>query len=143
MAGTGARQLVGAGAYDLSAQASATANAGTPSSQASLNLAADLIPVGTLASVSGRAARFLGFGNRSCARNTTRVSLGKAIRTKTRKVTFYVNGRKRTTLTGGELRRRGVVLRRIPPASAGAVKAVVISKKGKRTSARATSWPCR
>ncbi|MFC5728217.1 hypothetical protein [Nocardioides vastitatis] len=112
-------------------------------SRASADVAANIFPIGTLRSQRGRALRFLRAGHRNCTDHKVRVALSRSLPRRAKRVTLYVNGDRRTVLTGRELRRTAVVLRRIAPRSDGVVRAVVVRKSGAREAMRATSWPCR
>lgn len=115
----------------------------TVSSRATMSGTAALVPVGTRRSLTGSGTGFVAAGHRNCTSNEVRVAFSRAARTRTRSITFYVNGERRVVLRGRALIRSSIVLRRIAPASAGVIKAVVRTRSGARRTMASTSWPCR
>jgi hypothetical protein len=141
-------RLVSAGRYQV--QPSLTSKSTLPtngrravSARSTMSATAALIPVGTLRTQRGKAVRFVRAGHRDCVDHKVRVRLSDSLPRAAKRVTLYVNGKKRTVLTGRELRRSGVTLRQIAPRSLGVIKAVVVRKSGAKNAMRATSWPCR
>lgn len=141
-------RLIAPGTYNVGGRvftrASVPADSMTPQSSAvGANITVDVVPIGTLRTQRGTALRFVRAGHRNCTDHKVRVRLSSSLPRRAKRVTFYVNGDKRAVLTGRELRRSAIVLRRIAPRSYGVVRAVVLRKSGARNTMQATSWPCR
>lgn len=101
-----------------------------------------LYPIGTLRARSGNGKSFVKPGHRDCSKNRVKVGLTAAARTKARKITFTVDGKKRFTLTGAKLKQTSVFVGRIPKKTAGTIKANIVLKSGAKKTTKSTSWPC-
>lgn len=140
-------RLVPAGAYTIGARLEPRLSvpAGTTttrSASASVSAKVSLFPIGTVRSHGGTGTRFVAFKHRSCTYDRVPVLLGRSTPTLVKSITFYVNGDRRFTLSGRELRRTAAYLRAIPKKSAGSVRAAIVLKSGAKRSVSSTSWPC-
>lgn len=140
-------RLVPAGEYEIGAelkpQVSVPAGSTTTRrASASVSAKVSLFPIGTVRSHGGTGTRFVAFKHRSCAYDRVPVQLGRSTPTLVKSITFYVNGDRRFTLSGRELRRTTAYLRAIPKKSAGSVRAAIVLKSGAKRSVSSTSWPC-
>lgn len=140
-------RLVPAGEYIIGAdlRPEVSAPAGTTTTQrasASVSARVSLFPIGTVRSHGGTGTRFVAFGHRNCSYDRVPVRIGRSAPRWVKKITFSVNGERRFTLSGRELRRTSVKLRAIPKRSAGSVRAAIVLKSGAKRSVSSTSWPC-
>ena len=88
-----------------------SAPAGTTTTQrasASVSARVSLFPIGTVRSHGGTGTRFVAFGHRNCSYDRVPVRIGRSAPRWVKKITFSVNGQRRFTLSGRELRRTSV-----------------------------------
>ncbi|MBU2696871.1 hypothetical protein [Pimelobacter sp. 30-1] len=142
-------RLVPPGGYAVgtrvTAQVAVPATSGTPApvaASASVSGTLELVPIGTLRRQSGAARAFLRAGHRDCAARRVTMTLSPRARTKARRITLAVAGRRAEVLTGKALRRGTVTRGRIPARSDGAIRATVVTRAGAVRRLSATSWPC-
>src|SRR5690606_11149440 len=89
-------------------------------------------PIGTLRSRTGNGLGYVNVGHRDCARHRTILRFSSAARSRARKVTVFVNGKRRIVLKGRHVRRAVLTVTSIPAASSGALRVVTTLKGGGR-----------
>lgn len=140
-------RLVPAGSYTIGARLESTISVPTSSTttrraSASLSARVSLFPIGTVRSHGGTGTRFAAFGHRNCSYDRVPVRLGRSAPRYVQRITFFVDGDRRFTLSGRQLSSTTVKLRAIPKRSAGSVRAAIVLKSGAKRAVSSTSWPC-